>query len=234
MNSIILKAVENSTQYTVTVTLPIVLTVLLSAIGCGALLSLVYYITQRKKGFSISVIISTLLVAPAASLIVLVIVLSRTLVAALSVGGGLALIRYRTTFDNPKDVTYVFASLAIGMACGLGFVSIAAIATAIFCVVFILVSVIFTRRDIATKLKLRILVPESLDYYGIFEPVLDKYCTSSELVKIKTEDYGTLLRLDYIINIKDLSMQKQMIDDIRCSNGNLSIAIVKMNLKEND
>ena len=99
---------------------------------------------------------------------------------------------------------------------------------------FILVSVIFTRRDIATKLKLRILVPESLDYYGIFEPVLDKYCTSSELVKIKTEDYGTLLRLDYIINIKDLSMQKQMIDDIRCSNGNLSIAIVKMNLKEND
>ena len=38
----------------------------------------------------------------------------------------------------------------------------------------------------------------------------------------------------YIINIKDLSMQKQMIDDIRCSNGNLSIAIVKMNLKEND
>ncbi len=234
MNSIILKAVENSTQYTVTVTLPIVLTVLLSAIGCGALLSLVYYITQRKKGFSTSVIISTLLVAPAASLIVLVIVLSRTLVAALSVGGGLALIRYRTTFDNPKDVTYVFASLAIGMACGLGFVSIAAIATAIFCVVFILVSVIFTRRDIATKLKLRILVPESLDYYGIFEPVLDKYCTSSELVKIKTEDYGTLLRLDYIINIKDLSMQKQMIDDIRCSNGNLSIAIVKMNLKEND
>ncbi|MEE1115346.1 MAG: DUF4956 domain-containing protein, partial [Clostridia bacterium] len=186
MNSIILKAVENSTQYTVTVTLPIVLTVLLSAIGCGALLSLVYYITQRKKGFSTSVIISTLLVAPAASLIVLVIVLSRTLVAALSVGGGLALIRYRTTFDNPKDVTYVFASLAIGMACGLGFVSIAAIATAIFCVVFILVSVIFTRRDIATKLKLRILVPESLDYYGIFEPVLDKYCTSSELVKIKT------------------------------------------------
>ena len=234
MNSIILKAVENSTQYTVTVTLPIVLTVLLSAIGCGALLSLVYYITQRKKGFSTSVIISTLLVAPAASLIVLVIVLSRTLVAALSVGGGLALIRYRTTFDNPKDVTYVFASLAIGMACGLGFVSIAAIATAIFCVVFILVSVIFTRRDIATKLKLRILVPESLDYYGIFEPVLDKYCTSSELVKIKTEDYGTLLRLDYIINIKDLAMQKQMIDDIRCSNGNLSIAIVKMNLKEND
>ncbi len=234
MNSIILKAVENSTQYTVTVTLPIVLTVLLSAIGCGALLSLVYYITQRKKGFSTSVIISTLLVAPAASLIVLVIVLSRTLVAALSVGGGLALIRYRTTFDNPKDVTYVFASLAIGMACGLGFVSIAAIATAIFCVVFILVSVIFTRRDIATKLKLRILVPESLDYYGIFEPVLDKYCTSSELVKIKTEDYGTLLRLDYIINIKDLSMQKQMIDDIRCSNGNLSIAIVKMNFKEND
>lgn len=234
MNSIILKAVENSTAYTVTVTLPIVLTVLLSAIGCGALLSLVYYITQRKKGFSTSVIISTLLVAPAASLIVLVIVLSRTLVAALSVGGGLALIRYRTTFDNPKDVTYVFASLAIGMACGLGFVSIAAIATAIFCVVFILVSVIFTRRDIATKLKLRILVPESLDYYGIFEPVLDKYCTSSELVKIKTEDYGTLLRLDYIINIKDLSMQKQMIDDIRCSNGNLSIAIVKMNLKEND
>ena len=234
MNSIILKAVENSTQYTVTVTLPIVLTVLLSAIGCGALLSLVYYITQRKKGFSTSVIISTLLVAPAASLIVLVIVLSRTLVAALSVGGGLALIRYRTTFDNPKDVTYVFASLAIGMACGLGFVSIAAIATAIFCVVFILVSVIFTRRDIATKLKLRILVPESLDYYGIFEPVLDKYCTSSELVKIKTEDYGTLLRLDYIINIKDLSMQKQMIDDIRCSNGNLSIAIVKRNLKEND
>ncbi len=234
MDSIILKAVENSTQYSVTVTLPIVLTVIFSAIGCGALLSLVYYFTQRKNGFSISVIVSTILVAPAASLIVLVIVLSRTLVAALSVGGGLALIRYRATFDKPRDVTYVFVSLAIGMACGLGFVSIAAIATGIFCIVFILTSVIFSRRNFATKLKLRILVPENLDYYGIFEPVLDKYCTSSELVKIKTEDYGTLLRLDYIINIKDLAMQKQMIDDIRCSNGNLSVAITKMDLKEND
>ena len=232
INSIILTAVENSTLYTVNISIGSFLTVILSALGFGALLAAAYAFTHRKRKISVPVIVSTVIVASVSSLIVLIIVLSKNLVAALSVGGGLALIRYRTTFEDPKDVTYILASLAIGMACGLGFIMIAGISAVVFCIAFIVISLIFSKKNASAELKLKILVPESLDYYGIFEPTLKKYCTSAELVRVKTEDYGTLLRLDYIINIKDISKQKEMIDDIRCSNGNLTVTVVKMNYSE--
>ena len=71
---------------------------------------------------------------------------------------------------------------------------------------------------------LKITIPESLDYSGIFEEILRKYTRSYELVNIKTTNLGSLYKLDYLIVMKETGKEKEMIDAIRCLNGNLEIS----------
>ena len=46
-----------------------------------------------------------------------------------------------------------------------------------------------------------------------------------ELQDVKTSNMGTLFLLDYSIHLKDSAKAKEMIDELRTRNGNLSIAI---------
>ena len=71
--------------------------------------------------------------------------------------------------------------------------------------------------------KLKITIPENMDYDGLFEDVFEKYTNYHELVKVKTTNMGTLFELSYDVRLKDAHAGKQFIDDLRCRNGNLSI-----------
>ena len=42
--------------------------------------------------------------------------------------------------------------------------------------------------------------------------------------KVKTINLGSMYELDYHIILKDAKKEKEMIDEIRCRNGNLSIS----------
>ena len=72
---------------------------------------------------------------------------------------------------------------------------------------------------------LRITVPEDLDFAGLFDDVLDKYATYHELITVKTANMGSLYKLVYNVGLRDLSRQRDLIDELRCRNGNLEVAI---------
>jgi hypothetical protein len=57
--------------------------------------------------------------------------------------------------------------------------------------------------------------------------VLKTYCRYFHLNRIKTQDYGTLLELDYRIVMKDKKQEKEFIDELRMRNGNLNISLVQ-------
>ena len=73
----------------------------------------------------------------------------------------------------------------------------------------------------------RITVPEGLDYTGVFEEIFDEYAKSYELCEVKSTNMGSLFRLTYNIVLKDAAKEKELIDKIRCRNGNLEIYITK-------
>ena len=70
-----------------------------------------------------------------------------------------------------------------------------------------------------------ITIPEDLDYAGVFEDLLNEYATSWELVRVKTTNMGSLFRLTYDLVLKDPAKEKELIDQLRCRNGNLEISI---------
>lgn len=212
------------------ITLGRALTIMGCALGLAVALMLVYMFTHRRTGWRPSIAITMLMLGPIVSIIVLCI--GSNIARAISIGGGLALIRFRNTVEDPRDLIYFFLSLASGMACGIGFVGFGVIAVGLILILLILTSLVGLDRIGGRGKQLRILIPESLDYSGVFDPVLKKYCRGYHLNRIKTEDYGTLLRLDYRIVLKDDKQEKQFLDELRVLNGNLSISILQTAVEE--
>ena len=207
------------------ITLGHALTVMGCALGLSVAIMLVYMFTHRRTGFRPAMLFTMMLLGPAVAIIVICI--GSNIARAISIGGGLALIRFRNTVEDPRDIIYYYISIAAGIACGVGFIGFGAIAIGILLLFIILLNLIGIDRFGGTGKRLRILIPESLDYDGVFEPVLKKYCRYSHLNRIKTQDYGTLLELDYRIVMKDKKQEKEFIDELRMRNGNLNISLVQ-------
>ena len=58
-----------------------------------------------------------------------------------------------------------------------------------------------------------------------FDDIFKTYTTSCQLVAVKTANLGSLSKLTYDIVMKDPDREKEMIDALRCRNGNLEISI---------
>ena len=70
---------------------------------------------------------------------------------------------------------------------------------------------------------MEILEPESLDYTSVFDDIFARYLTRCELVQVKTTNMGSLFKLEYRIVFREEGEEKNMIDQLRCRNGNLEI-----------
>jgi hypothetical protein len=216
----ILKSIDIST-----ITLGRALAILGCSLGLAISIMLVYMFTHRRTGWRPSMMMTVMVLGPIVAIIVIAV--GSNLARAISIGGGLALIRFRNRVDDPRDLLYLFLSLASGMACGVGFIGFGLISVGLILAVIFLFSLCRVDRIGGHGKRLRILIPESLDYQGVFDPVLKKYCRSYHLNRIKTADYGTVLELDYRVVMSAGVNEKEMIDEIRIRNGNLNITLVE-------
>ena len=72
---------------------------------------------------------------------------------------------------------------------------------------------------------LSVTIPESLDYSGVFDEVLRHYITDYTLTRVKTTNMGSLFRLSYNLTLREGASEKELIDHLRCRNGNLEIML---------
>lgn len=206
-----------------TLTMQTVFEVMLASILIGFFISLVYLFTHRKEGYSQAFITAIIILAPIVAMVILVI--GNNTAAAFSLAGAFALVRFRSAPGDPKDIAFVFMSVTMGLTCGLGYWIFAAFATAILCVVILILH--FT--NFGSKKKntydLKITVPETLNYVGAFDETLGKYCTKFEMTKVKSVDFGALFEISFSVTLKDDKQIRVMLDDLRALNGNLKLML---------
>ena len=77
----------------------------------------------------------------------------------------------------------------------------------------------------SSPMLLKIVMPENMDYYGVFDSILQQYTFAHKLTRVKTSEFGSLFELSYEVNVKDMSQSKRFIDELRCKNGNLSVVL---------
>lgn len=200
------------------------LTMLGTAVGLGLITALVYMHTHKNIGYSSGIVLPIILIPAVSSSIILLV--GTNTAAALSLAGAAAVIRFRTTLGSPKDLTYFFFALAIGLGCGTGYVLYTACFTVIVLAVALVLELLRVGRTPAGVVKLRITVPEDMDYPDAFNDVMNQYATSNKLHSVKTTEYGSLCELCYVVRLKKGIDIKQFIDALRERNGNLTVRIV--------
>ena len=193
-----------------------------TSIVLGFILSLVF---MYKNTYSKSVVLALVLIPAIESVVIMLV--NDNLGLGLSVAGSFALIRFRSIKGNAKELVAIFIAMTIGIVTGTGFIALAAIFTALLCVVMFILTAIGFGQPSDNKCYLKITIPESLNYNDVFEDILNKYTSSHELTNIKTLTLGSLFRVEYSIFLKDPKQVKQMIDELRTRNGNLEIACGK-------
>lgn len=200
-----------------------VLTVVLSAACIGFLISLVYMLTHKKEGYSQAFCVALILLAPIVGMVILLI--GNNVARAFSLAGAFALIRFRSAPGDPKDIAFVFMSVVMGLACGMGYWMYAGVSTIIICLVIVILHVTNFAGKKGDTYTLKITVPETLNYVGAFDETLNKYTNSFKLVKVKSVDFGALFELSFTVDLKDDKQIRMMLDDLRALNGNLKIML---------
>ena len=191
-----------------------------ASIVLGAVAALFYRVNNSRASKNLMV---SLVILPALVQAVIMLV-NGSVGAGIAVMGAFNLVRFRSTPGNSRDICYIFYAMGIGLATGMGYVAFAAMLTIVVGAALLILS--FIPAFAATKQMklLKIVIPEDLDYTGCFDDIFSEYCSKSTLVLAKTVSMGTLYELRYEVSLKDISKEKEMIDKIRCRNGNLTVS----------
>jgi hypothetical protein len=204
-------------------TITSLIAVLVTSTILGAILSLVYVFTHRRSVFDHSFSMTLFLLPLVISVIVLLI--SDNLARAFSLAGVFSLVRFRTAIADSRDITYIMSTVGIALASAMGLIGFAIIITAFMSIILIIMHYFKLDKESTTHAKLRIIIPESLNYSHAFDDVFKKYVISFQLQKVKTTDFGTMFELSYLIKVKPDIDQKAFLDQLRIRNGNLSITM---------
>ena len=192
------------------------------ALVLGVFLAVVYAVKSRyTKSFLI-----TLGILPAVVCIVIMMV-NGNVGAGVAVAGAFSLVRFRSAAGTAKEIAVIFLAMAAGLVCGMGYLAYAALFTLIIGVIFLALQFIKIpqSKSVLKQKTLRITIPEDLDYTSIFNDIFDKYTTAYKLTNVKTSNMGSLFKLTYHLTEKDITKEKEMIDELRVRNGNLEISI---------
>ncbi|MFC0211410.1 DUF4956 domain-containing protein [Paenibacillus chartarius] len=206
-----------------------ILTIVVSFV-LGGIISFTYMKTS-KQSYSQNFALTMILIPSIIAIIILLI--GNNVARAFSLAGAFSIIRFRSAPGDPKDIAYVLFTMATGLACGVGMYGYAVLFTVILCALMaVLHKFRFGARRSSQKL-LKIMVPEDLGYEEAFQEVFNQFQVAYELKKVKTTELGSLFELVYVITMKAETSQKQLIDALRCRNGNLNITLA-MNPEASD
>ena len=190
-----------------------------ASITFGLIIAFVYsFRNSTSKSF-----VMTLALLPAIVQVVIMLV-NGSIGAGIAVMGAFNLVRFRSVPGSAKEICSIFLAMAVGLATGMGYLLLAGILVVVICTIQLIFSFIKIGDKTSVKKELRITIPESLDYTGVFDELFEQYTKSNELVEVKTANMGSLYKLRYIVILKEQSQEKQFIDDLRCRNGNLEIS----------
>lgn len=192
------------------------------SLAAGLIMAVSYmYRTRYTKSFVV-----TLALLPAVVCVVIMLV-NGNIGTGVAVAGAFNLVRFRSVPGTAKEICALFLAMGAGLIAGMGYVGFAAVFTIIMCLVFL----VYNRLDLGAKKNaasyktFTITIPEDLDYTGVFDDIMQEYTASNELVAVKTTNMGSMFRLTYHVTLRDPAREKEMIDKLRCRNGNLEIAV---------
>ena len=183
---------------------------------------LVAFSASRRARFTHSFLAA--LAALPALVCVTIMMVNGNIGAGVATAGAFSLVRFRSAQGTAREIVLIFMSMVAGIIAGMGYLAYAVLFALIFSGLFLLAGQLDPDLQGLRK-SLRITVPENLDYEGMFDELLAAFCSQWKLDQVKTTNMGSLFKLRYELTLKKGVSEKELIDKLRCHNGNLEISL---------
>jgi uncharacterized membrane protein YhiD involved in acid resistance len=190
----------------------IIYTVLISFL-LSAMVALTYEKTFRGLSYSRNFVQAMILSSIVAGMVMQAI--GDNPVRGLGVLGALAIIRFRTVFKDPRDIIFMFAAVAAGIACGVFGYGIAIVGTLGFCAVAILLYFSPFGQDRYFDGMLRFNLDGHADGRVALESVMKTYCRTFALITLRELAQGNRLDYAYHVKLKNSRAREDFVADLR-------------------
>lgn len=200
---------------------------IVAAIILGGVISITHKLTTKTTpNFLVTLTLLPVLVQ------VVILLVNGNLGTSLAVAGAFGFIRFRSMPGNSKEIISVFWAMAIGLALGMGYIAFAVLITIIVAILMIVLNKVVINSKNSCDRKLKIVIPENMDYEEVFNDIFKKYTTSAVLLKSKTTNMGSMYELVYEVKMKQNQKEKSFLDEIRCRNGNMLVTLERQEISE--
>jgi uncharacterized membrane protein YhiD involved in acid resistance len=200
---------------------------LLLAFVLATAVAFTYKITYRGISYSGNFFHAMVLSAIATTTVIMAV--GDNVAVGFGIIGAIAIIRFRTRINEPRNIIFIFASIGVGIACGVYGYAIGIAGTIIFCGVVVMLHFASQSRPDLFLYSLNF----SLDTEEIPRQVLEALennCQNFHLMSIgnKTE----FVRFEYQITLKDDVDQRQLYKNIASIEGLTDVRLSRKNNSE--
>lgn len=198
---------------------------MVTSMAIGLFIAFMY---GRKNKTSRSFLMTLATLPVAVSMVIIMV--NGNIGAGVAVAGAFSLVRFRSMPGSAKEISAIFIAMCSGLTVGMGYIAFAVIFTLIICTFsYILNALKFGESKVNSRI-LHITIPENLNHSNLFDDIFEKYTIRADMISVKTASMGSLFKLSYELELRDTNLEKELIDDLRCRNGNLEIALTKQDM----
>jgi uncharacterized membrane protein YhiD involved in acid resistance len=174
---------------------------------CGFLISRFYLWINGRPNHPASFVNSLVILTMITSVVILVI--GNNLARAFGLVGAMSIIRFRTAVKDVQDIAFIFFSLTIGMAAGVGLWKIAIVGTAFIGLVMLALSRFKSPVRMKREYLLQLLVDPSGGDDAPYMGLLSQYCRRHSLVNVGSAEPEGHLEVSYYVLLKDEGQSEQ-------------------------
>jgi len=186
---------------------------LVLAFAASMAVAWVYVRTHQGLSYSRSYVQSLVLASIIACALMLAV--GNNLARGVAILGSMALIRFRSTMKDPKDMVYIFGALALGIAMGVRAYSIGIVATlALAGAAWFLRYVDFGARRHHDGM-VRLFLPSDGSGETALRESLDRHCRRWVLITLREVEAGRFAEHDYHVALHDPDGARTLLDDLQ-------------------
>ena len=204
--------------------LPQVFVSLCTSFVLGLVLASVYRWTHQgfsyARSFIHTIVLSSLVIT------IMVMAIGNNMARGLGILGAMAFIRFRTPIRDPRDIIFLFASLALGISAGAQVYDIAIVGTLFFAgaAFFLTYSPFASRREFEGLL--RFILPNDSRGEEELERIFQEYTRAADLLAARDAIQGEAVEYTYQIQLIDPSFKTDLIDAISGLPGSSDISLI--------
>ena len=178
----------------------------------GLVLATVYRWTHQ--GFSYARSFLHTMVLATVVITIMIMAIGNNMARGLGIMGAMAFVRFRTPIRDPRDIIFLFASLAIGIASGAQVFDVAIIGAIFFSLtaLFLSWSPFASRREFEGLL--RFMLPAESPSQQHVHDIFQKYTSSAELVAMREAIQGEVQEYSYQVRLLDPSYKTDLVDTL--------------------